>query len=283
MAEYSYQVIDGIKCYNPDTALSNDYYPPEAYDDLFKLEHNNFWFKARNRLIIYLFKKYVPKNRELKTLEIGCGTGYVLRGLKRFSNLKLFGAEIFLRGLRFASQRLPDVEFLQLDAANLQFISEFDIICTFDVLEHIEDDKKTIKNIYTALKDNGLYFISVPQHKFIWGAIDELSNHKRRYSKKELINKITEAGFKVLYTSSFVFSLFPFMIVSRLLNRKALPKNKDNNEDLFHELKIMKPINNLFYFFMMVDELLIKMSLKLPFGGSLIMVTKKENKGIGRK
>lgn len=277
MAEYQYKIIDGIKCYNLDSAITNDYYPPGAFEELFSLEQNNFWFRARNRLIIYLFKKYMPAGKtELKTLEIGCGTGYVLRGLKQFSNLKLFGAEIFLQGLGFAAKRLPDIEFFQLDATKQQFISEFDIICTFDVLEHIEKDEITIKNIFTALNNNGLFFISVPRHQFMWSAIDELSNHKRRYSKKELNSKLKKAGFKVLYASSFVFSLFPFMIISRMLNRKTLPKNKDNSENLLHELKIAKPLNRMFYLFMLVDELLIKMGIRLPYGGSLLMVAKKE-------
>lgn len=277
MAEYSYKIIDGIKCYNPDSAITNDCYPPEAFENLFRLEQNNFWFRARNRLIIHLFKKYVSPSQEHKTLEIGCGTGFVLKGLKRFSNLKLFGAEIFLQGLSFAAQRLPEVEFVQLDAVNLPFVSEFDIICTFDVLEHIEEDEKVINNIHKALKNDGLFFISVPQHQFIWGAIDELSNHKRRYSRKELKGKLKKAGFSVLYTSSFVFSLFPFMVTSRLLNRKALPKNKDDGQDLYHELNMNSILNRIFYIFMLADELLIKMGLRLPYGGSLITVAKKEN------
>jgi SAM-dependent methyltransferase len=278
MAEYQYKVIDGIKCYNPDSAITNDYYPPGAFEELFTLEQNNFWFMARNRLIIHLFKKFMPHgNAGLKTLEIGCGTGYVLRGLKQFSNLKLFGAEIFLQGLSFASKRLPDVEFFQLDATKQQFVSEFDIICTFDVLEHIEEDEITIKNIYTALKEGGLFFISVPRHRFMWSAIDELSNHKRRYSKKEMAAKLKKAGFSVLFTSSFVFSLFPFMAASRMLNRKTLPKNKDNSENLLHELKISKPLNSLFYLFMLIDEMLIKIGFRLPYGGSLIVVAKKKS------
>jgi SAM-dependent methyltransferase len=278
MAEYSYKIIDGIKCYNPDSAITNDCYPPEAFENLFRLEQNNFWFKARNRLILYLFKKYIPKDKKLNTLEIGCGTGFVLRGLKKFSNLKLSGAEIFLQGLSFAAKRLPDVEFFQLDAANMQFVSEYDIICTFDVLEHIEEDEITINNIHKALKDEGLFFISVPQHRFIWGAIDELSNHKRRYTRNELTGKLKQAGFSVLYTSSFVFSLFPFMVVSRLLNRKALPKNKENGQDLYHELNMNSVLNRVFYLYMLFDELLIKMGIRLPYGGSLIMVAKKAKK-----
>ncbi len=277
MDKYAYSVIEGIKCYNPQTALSNDYYPEEAYDELFKLERNNFWFRARNRLISYLFKKYVPSDEDLKTLEIGCGTGYVLSGLQKFTNLKLAGAEIFIRGLHFASKRLPGIEFFQLDAVNLPFTSEFDIICAFDVLEHIGQDEKTLKNIYIALKNNGLFFVSVPQHRFIWSAIDELSNHKRRYTKKELKEKLRKSGFDILYFSSFVFLLFPFMVISRFLNKKALPRKKDNTINLLHELKINPFLNYIFYLVMMVDELLIKSGIRLPFGGSLIGVAKKTN------
>jgi len=276
MNEYAYKIIDGVKCYNPEVALSNDYYPTDAFEILFKLEHTNFWFKARNRLIMYLFKKFIPAEEIQKTLEIGCGTGFVLNELKNLPGLKLYGAEVHLEGLKFASNRLPNIEFFQTDVTNMSFKSEFDIICTFDVLEHITGDEKAIVNIKNALKPKGLFFISVPQHKFLWGAIDVLSDHKRRYSRRELIDKLKNGGFKILSVTSFVFSLFPLMVISRLINKKKLPQNNNGIQDLFHEFRIPGILNSVFGIFMRIDEYLIRLGLKLPFGGSLMIVSEKE-------
>jgi SAM-dependent methyltransferase len=275
LTEYKYVTIDGFKCYNPAAVKNNSYYPPEAYEELFKLENNNFWFKSRNRFISFLFKKYLKNNIILETLEIGCGTGFVLSELQKNKNLNLTGAEVFIEGLSYAAKRLPDVNFIQLDAVEMPFEDELDVICTFDVLEHIEQDTTVIKNIYKALKPGGYFFISVPQHQWLWSVTDDFSNHKRRYSKKELINKLKDSGFRILYTSSFVFLLFPIMLLSRMIMGKKLPENKENELDLFREFKIPPVVNHFFSLVLSLEHLMIKLGIRLPFGGSLIAVAYK--------
>ena len=276
MDNYSYKMIDGVKCYNPESAVDNTYYPAEAFDTLYRLEQSNFWFKARNRLILHLFNRHIDKKNKLSVLEIGCGTGFVLNELQKIQSLKLYGAEILLNGLKLAAQRVPEAEFIQLDATNMQFVSEFDIICAFDVLEHIGEDEKAISNVYKALKEKGLFFITVPQHRFLWAEIDELSNHKRRYRKSELYEKLRRSGFEIIYNTSFVFSLFPVMALSRMLSRKSKPGNNEKKPDLFREFRIPLIVNGIFGLFMHADELLIKAGIRLPFGGSLFVIALKK-------
>ena len=69
----------------------------------------------------HLFKKYLG-SRNNKILEIGCGTGYVLKGLEdKFINYQLVGSEIHIEGIKFAKERLQKVEFIQLDATKMPF------------------------------------------------------------------------------------------------------------------------------------------------------------------
>ena len=201
-------IIEGIKCYAPESALENKDFDKKAFGMLYELEEKNFWFRARNNVIKTLVGRYFGKNVSGKFLEIGCGTGYVLKGLESFDKLKLFGAEIYLEGLKYSKLRLPEVEFVQLDATVLPFENKFDCVGAFDVLEHIEKDENVMTGVYYALKENGVFFISVPQYKFMWSYLDDVACHKRRYSKKEMITKLEKAGFKITYTSSFVFVLF---------------------------------------------------------------------------
>ena len=114
-------IIDGIKCYVPELAYSNDDFNEANFRKLFELEERNFWFRARNRVIQVLVQKYSKPGQKGKFMEIGCGTGFVLKGLERFPNLELSGAEIYLEGLKYAKKRLPDVEFFQLDATRMPF------------------------------------------------------------------------------------------------------------------------------------------------------------------
>lgn len=97
MEEYSYEIINGIRCYNLEAALSNSFYPADVFDSLYSLEQSIFWFKSSNRLILYFFKKYIIPEKELETLEIGCGTGFfILKELKRIQSLKLYKPEVLL-------------------------------------------------------------------------------------------------------------------------------------------------------------------------------------------
>lgn len=272
-----YILINGIKCYSPELANENIDYPADAFKMLFEIEDKNFWFVNRNEIILNLFKKYLGKE-ENKVLEIGSGTGYVLKGLNdTFISYNLYGSEIHLEGIKFAKNRLPNIEFIQMDATNMPFENEFDAIGAFDVLEHIEDDIKVIQEVHKALKIGGLFIISVPQYQWMWSINDDIAYHKRRYSRKELKEKLTIEGFDIIYISSFVFILFPLMYISRLLKRKK--NNEITNEIILremNELKLNPLINSIFGLFMKVDVFLIKMGISLPFGGSLVTVARKK-------
>jgi SAM-dependent methyltransferase len=268
------QLIDGIKCYAAESAMSNKNYNKLFFKRLFDLEERNFWFQSRNVVLQTLVDKYFGDEKDGKFLEIGCGTGYVLKGLEKFKKLELIGAEIYLEGLIFAKERLPGTEFVQLDAARLPFNNEFDCIGAFDVLEHIEKDDEVMKSVYVSLKKNGLFFISVPQYMFMWSNSDVIAYHKRRYSKSELRTKLNNAGFKIEFDSSFVFVLFPLMYVSRLLRKNTTVKNDEDDLSL-NELRVNPFINFILRSLMRIDEFLIKLGVKLPFGGSLIVVARK--------
>jgi len=267
-------IIDGIKCYAPELAYSNNDYNENDFKKLFEIEGHNFWFRSRNRVIQLLFKKY-SEHLSGTFLEIGCGTGFVLKGLCKFPDLELSGAEIYLKGLKYAKQRLPNIEFVQLDATRIPFEEKFDYIGAFDVLEHIEEDEKVMQNAYKALKYGGMFFISVPQHMFMWSIEDEDACHKRRYSKVEMLSKLKKAGFEIKYHTSFVFSLFPLMLVSRFIKRNK--QTTDLTDDrLNEELKLNPLINRTFELILGIDELLIRIGVRLPFGGSLIVVAAKK-------
>lgn len=274
MAEYT--VVDGFKCYAPELATENGDFDAESFELLYTAENSNFWFVSRNKVIRFLVEKYLYTNtlRHDKFLEIGCGTGYVLQGLSAFRNLELEGAEIYLNGLKFARNRLPNINLIQLDATKLPFKDEYNAIGAFDVLEHIEADELVMQHVYDALKMDSYFFISVPQYNWMWSKTDDYACHKRRYSRKELVTKLESTGFKIEYVTSFMFTLFPLMIVSRFITGK---KNitEENNSKQVPELNLNPIINAIFIFIMKLDELLIRYKVSLPFGGSLVVVAKK--------
>ena len=241
------------------------------FKELVELEAGNFWFRARNKLIIWVLHKYSP---ELKSfLEIGCGTGFVISAIsKQFPNSKLSGSEYFEEGLLYARHRSPGVEFIQMDARSIPYESELDAIGVFDVLEHIEEDEVVLQQIYKALKPGGVVLITVPQHRWLWSAVDEYACHVRRYNANEIHEKVRKAGFEIIRSTSFVTTLLPAMYLSRLLQRNSV----DVKIDAKAELRI-NPILNKFFEWMLHFELaVIRSGFNLPVGGSRLLVAQRQ-------
>lgn len=278
MKHKDFEIIDNIKCYAPGLAHENTDYPREVYNFLVKAEEKNFWFISRNKVIQHFFEKYTGRGAA-DILEIGCGTGFVLRGLReRFLQYRLTGSEIHLEGIRFAKARLPEVEFIQMDATSMPFEENFDAIGAFDVLEHIEEDEKVLREVHRGLRPGGYFFISVPQYQWMWSITDDLAFHKRRYHRNELCSKLEEAGFNVQYLGAFVFTLFPIMYLSRLLKRhKQMDDSplQGKNKSELNELMLSPLVNGIFRAFMRLDEWLIIKGISLPYGGSLLAVAQK--------
>lgn len=262
-------LIDGRPAFAPNLALTNDGFRSDYFEDLAKLENDNFWFRARNRLIVWALHRYF-KNAE-SFLEIGCGTGFVLYGIsERFSHLKLWGSEIFSAGLEYVAKRTPRAEIFQMDARSVPFVDEFDIIGAFDVLEHVQEDDLVLKQCFKAIRPGGGIILTVPQHMLLWGPADEHACHVRRYNLEELRIKVQQAGFTVVRVSSFVSLLFPIMVVSRFKSRMLKKKY-----DPFAELKLSQLTNSLFEKVLDLEQYFIRKGMNFPFGGSLILVARK--------
>jgi SAM-dependent methyltransferase len=266
-----YTVIDGFRCYAPQAALEGTDYPLEGFDVTADVEARSFWCRSRNRIIRYLFERFTDRSRILNVLEIGCGIGGVIGELQRLPNLRLTGSEVSLHGLRFARARLPAVDFIQLDATIMPFTDEFDVIGAFDVLEHIEADQRVIRKVFDALRPGGMFFVTVPQYAWMWGRLDEIVHHKRRYGRHELQGKLMAAGFEVLFLSSFVTAVFPFMLASRLLDR-ARRSSICTKAEFAARVDLPAWLNTFFDHAMRIDEAMIRAGLSMPFGGSLLAV-----------
>jgi SAM-dependent methyltransferase len=263
------KVIEGFECYSPDLASQNDGFDPKSFELLYQVEDKSFWFTNRNLMIAHLLDKY---SIEKEFLEIGCGSAYVINQLyQKFPHLKFTGSEIYIEGLKYAQKRVPkEIKLIQFDATEINFDEQFDAIGAFDVIEHIDEDEKVLANIYKSLRPNGRVFISVPQYMFMWSQEDDAAYHKRRYTRKELKSKLVNAGFEVEFITSFMFLLFPLMLISRMT-----VSGKKTAEQMTQALYPGKIMNSLLSLFAYLDVVLIRMGISLPWGGSLVVVGRK--------
>jgi SAM-dependent methyltransferase len=259
---------DGFVLFAPELADANDGFEIESFEHLARQEPTSFWFRSRNRLVVQMLRRYFPEARSL--LEIGCGTGFVLSGVREaLPQIALTGSELYTAGLRFAAGRLPGATLYQMDCRHIPFDSEFDVICALDVLEHIEEDEAAMAEMFRAVRPGGGVIVSVPQHPWLWSAGDDYAHHKRRYRRQDLVRKLEAAGFQVLKATSFVAFLLPLMAVSRARQRDL------KSYDPASEYGAPRVADRAMEAVLDAERWLIARGASLPAGGSLVAVARR--------
>jgi len=270
-----YTVVDGIRCFSPEVANGFEYFPESGFDLTGKGgESDFFWSRSRNRLFKRIVYDHVTSTGKIKFLEIGCATGEFIQQIVENEHIEITGSEIYLKALLHAQKNLPNVDLIQFDITQGLIGEVFDLIVAFDVIEHIEYDVAAISNINKMLREGGTLIITVPQHTFLWSKLDEILKHKRRYSRRGLVTKLQENGFDISYSTSFLFVLFPLMLISRMFDRGSYQTQPDRVA-IEKRLKFSSALNWIFDLFMRIDEALIRLGISLPFGGTLAVVARK--------
>ncbi len=266
-------VIDGIPAFAPSLAERADGFDADAFAGLAELEAESFWFRARNALIMWAGRRSFPDARSIH--ELGCGTGFVLRGLREvYSQADISGSEILVDGLRIARERLPDIRFFQMDARAIPHREAFDLVGAFDVLEHIDDDQAVLVQIHRSLRPGGGLLLTVPQHRWLWSAQDVAAHHVRRYEARALHRKLHAAGFEVLRSTSFVTLLLPAMVATRRLGGRRAAAGVET-------VRVPRAIDLALRPVMALERWLIKAGIDLPIGGSLLVVARKADPARG--
>jgi len=148
--------------------------------------------------------------------------------------------------------------------------TNFDLIVLLDVLEHIDDDSKSLTTVRKLMNNKGIILITVPAFQWLWSEHDVIHHHKRRYSKSELREKLDSSGFRIKYISYFNTLLFPFALVERIGQKIFSPSNPEilelpNNKINF----LLEKIFSL--------ETIFMNKISLPFGLSLVAIAEKKN------
>lgn len=262
--------VDGHTAFAPELATENKGFEAHYFGPLAEMEAGNFWFRSRNRLLIWALQRYFPEAKNF--LEIGCGTGFVLSGIRKaLPELELCGSEVFSSGLSFAAERLPGIELFQMDARRIPFRDEFDVVGAFDVLEHVEEDEEILDQMYQATRKRGGILVTVPHHPFLWSQADDYARHVRRYKTQELKDKVKRAGFDNVRITSFVSILLPLLIISRFKQRLTR-----EDFDPMSEFRIGPLMNATLEKVLDGERALIRAGLSLPFGGSLLLVARRK-------
>lgn len=238
---------------------------PQAYVQMAQTEAQHWWFVSRRAILSDTIKQMsLPK--QARILEIGCGTGGNLSMLAQHGQVSAI--EMDAHAIELAQQNthtIYDIRQGHFPDNNPFGQQQFDLICLFDVLEHIEQDQVTLIAIKSLLAPQGRLLITVPAYQWLWGTHDEFLHHQRRYNKTELQQKITNANLHISKLSYFNTLLFPLAALVRL-------KNKVLNQQTLSGVDTPPPwLNNSLRFVFGLEKHLLKYS-NLPFGVSLLVV-----------
>ena len=265
-----YKVIDDIKVFDEDIDINHADYNAQGLNNLYQAEEKHFWFIARKEFIFQQMKNIIDISS--KIIEIGAGTGNVSRYLKQngFENISV--GEMHLNGLKYA-KGYGITECYQFDLLNTPFENEFDTVCMFDVLEHIEDDNLALQNIYKSLTKNGNIVLTVPSHMWLWNRDDTIAGHKNRYTKKELIDRLHANGFEILKARYFFIAITPLLYLRTNLNKDD--KSDIQDEEFNNDISMNPILSNILLFVSRIEN---KINRFLPnlFGGSLFMIARKK-------
>lgn len=151
----------------------------------------------------YEFAAQFVRNKNV--LDIACGTGYGSKLLAEAGALSVVGVDISIELVDYAKSnyQLKNLSFVKGDICRFENKSKFDIIICFETIEHIQNYKAALKNLYGLLKKHGILFISSPNRlitsPYAKTIFDKPENpfHVREFTLKELQSELLSAGFLV--------------------------------------------------------------------------------------
>lgn len=247
-------------------------YPSDGHSSCFGIEDFSFWFRHRNNCIMAIVKTYPPPG---VIFDIGGGNGYVTAFLCE-NGFKCILVEPSDIGIRNAlSRAVPQVIATTFEEAQFKKNS-IPAVGLFDVLEHMEDDRKFLRQLYGYLVPNGKIYMTVPTYPLLWSAQDIYAHHFRRYTLKDIKILLKSLNFQIDYTTYFftilLLPLFLFRTIPYLMKLSKVYTTEQFQKEMTPATTLFSPALN----FLLKWELnKIKTRKSLPFGSSIIIAAHK--------
>jgi len=202
-------------------------------------------------------------------LDIGCGTGNILKILGGLYSLNLFGVDISKKAIEYCKIRNLKNVYLA-NAENLPFESnQFDLILALDVIEHLQNPFKTISELYRVGRNGCFIIITVPSFQKLYSTHDISLGHIKRYNKVDLLQLINSVPIIIEKLSYYNFFLFIPIALIRLIRKIQL---SNSQRDYQSDLSECSSLINTFLKNILFFESKILEKTTFPFGLSLIVV-----------
>ena len=183
-----------------------------VYAGMAAVQDSHWWYRGRRAVLEAVIARLdLPAGARI--LEAGCGPGGNLAMLARFGEVSAFEPHAPSRALS-AARGCAEVRAGALPH-DIPFPGRFDLVCAFDVIEHVADDVATLVALGNRLAEGGRLLVTVPAGPWMWSAHDERHHHYRRYTRRSLAAALRAAGFDKLRLSGLNSHLFPLIAAVR--------------------------------------------------------------------
>lgn len=244
-----------------------------TYAIMNRVEDSHWWFVGRRAILesfmeglVQELKSKVTNSAQLRILDVGCGTGANLEMLSSFGESE--GVDVSDDALEFC--RAKGLTVHKGLAEKLPFEDEtFDIVTALDVIEHLDDDIAGLREMHRIVKKGGKTLIFVPAFMWLWGVQDDISHHRIRYTRKQIVERIEKAGFTVERATFANWTFFIPILVGRLLMKiTGVTPESENNINV-------SELNGLFGWLFSAERFWLK-RFNFPLGVSVIVTATKE-------
>ncbi len=233
------------------------------------VEGSHWWFVGRRAILESFLQSIVQKIRvpqpALRILDVGCGTGANLAMLARFGEAE--GVDVSDDALEFCRQK--GLKAQKGLAETLPYEDgTFDITTALDVIEHLDDDVAGLAEMYRVTKTGGYSLIFVPAFMWLWGVQDDISNHRIRYTKSQIVERLGKAGFIVERATYANWTFFAPILAGRTLMKiTGIKPESENNINV-------SAFNGIFGKLFSAERFWLR-KFNFPFGVSIVVIAKK--------
>ena len=231
-----------------------------------EIHNNSFWYKYRQQLIFKLLKKF---NFSKEVLDVGSGIGTTSIFLSS-KGYQVESIEPSYKSCVISKKRgIERIINTNIFDGDIKINEKINVLL-LDVLEHVKNDNLFLKNLCLKCKKSTL-FLTVPAYNFLWSYEDKHASHFRRYTLSEITNKLSDAGFKIHFSTYFFsFLIIPILIFRSIPYRINLKTKKKDNK--FNQHVPNRFFNRIFQILQRIEIQFISNKKKIYFGSSILVI-----------
>ncbi len=238
------------------------------FDVTAKVERHHWWFRAKRELLVQELRRAGAIGKV--AVDVGCGTGEVVRCLNGLPFEAVVGADLSLYALELARKESQLSSPLMASKAGVLSMRTggADCLVSLDVVEHLDDDVEALREFARVVRPGGTIVVAVPAYSWAWSDHDVVLGHRRRYTRRTLLEAAAAAGLVVQRCTYYHSWLVPFALAVRRTPLRRLMQGEAE------EVSYVSPaVNRLLRAVTAVERAACRL-FELPAGLSIMLVAR---------